>query len=517
MNPKSVCCGVAILLGVLAGCQKQAEAPSVAKAEAPKPVTVTVVKEQERSRSFLAVNQQLELGGTLYGYVDVDGDVLKLTSGLQEVLTQVAAMQPAVEPYVKQDFSAIATKLGLTDIKAAGVSSVPDGTGYFRNRMFFYTPGERHGLLLGLGGKPGPFTHLHLAPADTAFYAEADLDLPVVYRTIKDVVAQVAGEPVGNQMEATLKNAGEAAALSVLDLIYGLKGHSAVVLRIDDEKTMALPGGAVTLPSFSLLLCVDGVGPVVERALQQSPLFKRTDETTHLYEVTQPLPIEGIQPVVLIDGNTLFFATTRAFLDQCRTQKSSLAESDEFRRATAGVGTEGNGITYVHPRAFAALRRIEKLNPSLPPQAQSVLALVLRKVPKADRPMVLVRSNLPDGILIRAYWDRSFKQQVAMISLYNPVTLGLVAAMAIPAFQKVRSSSQEKAVMNNLRQLSAAADQYYLETGFRTASFDALVGKGKYVQRLVPVMGENYRQLRFVQGQPLRLKMPNGKVIEFGD
>ena len=56
--------------------------------------------------------------------------------------------------------------------------------------MLFYAPGERRGLLRGLGGKPGPFTHLNLAPTDTAFYAEADIDVPVVYQTINEEVAK---------------------------------------------------------------------------------------------------------------------------------------------------------------------------------------------------------------------------------------------------------------------------------------------------------------------------------------
>ena len=36
------------------------------------------------------------------------------------------------------------------------------------------------------------------------------------------------------------------------------------------------------------------------------------------------------------------------------------------------------------------------------------------------------------------------------------VIIGLLAAMAIPAFQKVRIASQDKAVLNNARQMSAA-------------------------------------------------------------
>ena len=59
------------------------------------------------------------------------------------------------------------------------------------------------------------------------------------------------------------------------------------------------------------------------------------------------------------------------------------------------------------------------------------------------------------------------------------VIIGLLAAMAIPAFQKVRQSSQDKAVLNNARQLAAAADQFYLENGVSSASHGDLIGYRK--------------------------------------
>ncbi len=45
------------------------------------------------------------------------------------------------------------------------------------------------------------------------------------------------------------------------------------------------------------------------------------------------------------------------------------------------------------------------------------------------------------------------------------VIIGLLAAMAIPAFQKVRQSSIEKTLTNDAKQLASAANQYYMETG----------------------------------------------------
>ena len=72
------------------------------------------------------------------------------------------------------------------------------------------------------------------------------------------------------------------------------------------------------------------------------------------------------------------------------------------------------------------------------------------------------------------------------------VIIGLLAAMAIPAFQKVRQSSQDKAVLNNARQLSAAADQFYLENGVSTADISSLVGATNYVKAVNTVASEAY-------------------------
>ena len=79
------------------------------------------------------------------------------------------------------------------------------------------------------------------------------------------------------------------------------------------------------------------------------------------------------------------------------------------------------------------------------------------------------------------------------------VIIGLLAAMAIPAFQKVRSSSQDKAVLNNARQLSAGADQYYLENGVSTVTLSDLLGPTSYVKALNTVAKETY-PLTFTQG-----------------
>ncbi len=72
------------------------------------------------------------------------------------------------------------------------------------------------------------------------------------------------------------------------------------------------------------------------------------------------------------------------------------------------------------------------------------------------------------------------------------VIIGLLAMLALPAWQKVRMAAQDKAVLNNARQLSGAADQYYLETGSNNVALTDLIGSTNYVRVLNTVAAESY-------------------------
>ena len=79
------------------------------------------------------------------------------------------------------------------------------------------------------------------------------------------------------------------------------------------------------------------------------------------------------------------------------------------------------------------------------------------------------------------------------------VIIGLLAAMAIPAFQKVRMDSQKKTILNNLRQLNAAGQQYLMDTGAANCVYTNLVGTttDKYIKVITPVNGEVYTTITF--------------------
>jgi type IV pilus assembly protein PilA len=94
------------------------------------------------------------------------------------------------------------------------------------------------------------------------------------------------------------------------------------------------------------------------------------------------------------------------------------------------------------------------------------------------------------------------------------VIIGLLAAMAVPAFQKVRTTSQSKAVLNNIRQITSAADQHFLENGVTTVAIADLIGADKYIKGVneasLQVAAEDYDD-NIAQGTPYVVKgLPAG-------
>jgi type IV pilus assembly protein PilA len=99
------------------------------------------------------------------------------------------------------------------------------------------------------------------------------------------------------------------------------------------------------------------------------------------------------------------------------------------------------------------------------------------------------------------------------------VIIGLLAAMAIPAFNKVRYTSRYKAVVNNLRQVASGAQQYMLEQGATQVDEPQLEGTSSfnYVRPIAIVNGETYSGLTGISGTTTQISTSegDGTVVTF--
>jgi hypothetical protein len=520
---------LAWLLG-WAGCSKAPSTPPAATAAS----AVPLVAAAETSARFEAVNRHLELGGTLYGYVDLNGDAEKVASWIEQFAAQLQLPNSTRPPVTPEQLVPILRALRLEDLKAAGLSSVREPNGEFRNHAFLSTPEGRHGVMAVFGGAPGAPHHLRLAPKDADVYEELGFDVPALAAAIKQAIVGSQGEAAFDQVRRQAETTGAAAGVSSLGIVHALKGRMTLLLRSDPTKTITIPGAPPTvIPRFALLIGLDGLGTALQPLLDRSPVLSRKEDNGRPYYTPKiPLMIDGVRPVFVVDGADLYFGSDEFFTHECfnRPEGEGLATDWDYQRLIRELGPEVNTLIYVAPRLFTTLRLMKDV-PGAPKTGPfRAVANVMSQMQVPPRPLMAVSQNLPDGILFRSRMDRSLKSQMIAGIVYNPLTLALLYqvgagqaklkagdATAPPTANRrpAPTLTPDERVVRNLRLLKILADSYYRRTGSDTVQVDELVGPGRLIPQLLPVEGENYRAVHLKKGEPIEVTLPDGRTLRY--
>ena len=95
------------------------------------------------------------------------------------------------------------------------------------------------------------------------------------------------------------------------------------------------------------------------------------------------------------------------------------------------------------------------------------------------------------------------------------VIIGVLAALAIPAYTKVQQTSLKNSVLNDLRVIASAADQYFLENGATSVAVPDL----NIYLHMAPTDASSYSNLLYpaqaTKGTPLEVSgnaLPGGSV-----
>lgn len=144
---------------------------------------------------------------------------------------------------------------------------------------------------------------------------------------------------------------------------------------------------------------------------------------------------------------------------------------------------------------FAALeQRVEEKMPSQVPDDKNVDQSNSEKFQgEVEAP------GRPDSATANVSTAKISSKKGVGFKLFSSVFIVIIIAVlanGFPMFQKIRETSIEKAVINNLRQLAAGSDMYFLEEGLSSVpNMDTIVGPESYVKEIDSVGGEDYREL----------------------
>ena len=405
----------------LSSCQEDLEkAGDPPTGEAPTSVTenadgLSLVSGGGRSKHFDAVASHLNLGGNVFGYIDVDGDIEKLADLIQGLKAKmpVGEMPPHLQ---NLDMVKVLADLGLDGIEAMGMSSYKNGELY-HNRAFLYVPGGREGLLKVVGGDAGPFMAKSLAPGDADLVIEQTLNVAAVYEVVSKMVMHFGGEGAFAEFRSEMGEINPRLGLSMADLLGKLDTRLTVVARVHPDKPLEIPDAPVEIPSFDFLVALDDLGWLYDKitgkmrtempAEQAAQMFVKGDGFEKIVLPPMPAPdMPVVQPVIHHDiaNKRIYMASTQAYLDECLAGKTRLADSEEFKAATAGLPTEGNGLSYVSTGLVQALREIygevtESPGATIGAQEAMIISM-MTLLPKIDQAQAKVTVNEKQGIFV---------------------------------------------------------------------------------------------------------------------
>lgn len=405
---------------------------------------VSVLPETKRSEHFMATAKHLDLGGQVYLYADLDGDIEKLTALISEWFEELKKEDPDL---AKIDLEKLVALLGFNQIKAVGLSSYKAGD-LFHNKGIIYHPAKPTGFMRLAGDGARPFETPAWAPADADLVFEQDYNFHGGFSTVEAMLREVMGAEA-DQALAELSQPIPQMHVSVRQIIEKLDTRIVGVVRIHEGQLIQIPGEDFSFPFTELAIGVDGLAFVFDDLVETfggMPMLKVTaDEDFHSIAVTAPLPeaLALYKPVLAKDVKTgrVYFATSLALLREFVPGPKSLGKSKDFRQATRGLPTRGNGLTYMSAGFIGKLMTWMNKLGEQDEEMAIMMRLVQALVPEKGVAMASCNGMLPDGFVFASNSSASHKLTIMAFGYANPMMIGMLAAIAIPTFIGYRDAA----------------------------------------------------------------------------
>jgi hypothetical protein len=497
----SAICATSVVL--LSGCKKSEEAAPPAGGPAPaapKPAVVSAVK-----NSFDEVTAKLDKGGNFYLYLSTEQVLTNLSVSLS-TLSNFFGTLPAIPGTGRQTLDKVFAVLevvvkqsGVSEISGLGMSSIArEPELYYNKLVLHHYPGQNAGLVWTLFGKSAhPLTEVDMLPETTAVASGFDFDLPLLWTNIQ-MAAQTLDVPeVTSALDQVPAKFKQLTGLELDAAMNSLSGEYGLIVTLDPHKIISVPLGVKSMdipsPGICLVFKVNSnlIFDRVDEVFKGNPLVTKVDEPDlKMRTMTIPLPIPlEVRPSLARVGDYLLFASSDSLVREIvavkSEQKKGYKSTDEFKRLSQGVPSEGNNFSLISGVFTGTVSQFQGKH--MASQGMDAGSLdSFQKLFQTSTNAYSMSANGPDGWVATG---NGASQSAAALVVPAAATVGVLAAIAIPNFVKARETSQKNACINNLRQIDAAKQQWAIENKKQSTDTSTMEDLQRYLGK-VPVCPE---------------------------
>jgi len=493
--PLTLVLGAAALF---AGCKRQeANAPSSSGPSTSAGPGGGIVSAEKNS--FDKVTAKLDKGGNFYLYLSTEQALSSLSkniANLSNVFSQLPPIGPAVGGVrfdrIFEAINNVVKDSGVEQISGFGASSIAREKGFYYNKFILHHyEGQSDGLLWSAFGKePHALKELDLLPESTAFAAYADLDIPLVWKTIEKELTQLHIPDLDKALAAFPGQFRTNAGISLDAVLGSLGGGYGVIFTLDETKqvTLPIPTSPMQIPDPGLAIFVkvknDAIYTRIDQMTIGNPAVVKMDQNgmkTIGLAIPIPLPI-SLSPTMARSGDYLFFTSSDKMLQEIVAvqtgKKSGFKSTPEFKKLSQGIPDKGNNFSLVSEKFARSFTKAMQGVASAQIAAAGSEAAALQSV--MNKAMIGTNSAAAYSVSVNgsegweAYGNGNKSMASAAVILPAAAAGGLLAAIAIPNFVRARTMAQANAAnagtgshqstcIYNLRLIDSAKGQWALE------------------------------------------------------
>ena len=450
--------------------------------------------------SFDQVTSKLDEGGSFYLYLSTE----QALSGLSKSLGTYSNMfsQMPVAPVlggeniarIFQVVGGLIKDSGVEHISGFGASSIAREPGFYYSKMIVHHyEGQSSGAMWSAFGKEAhSLKELDLLPENTAFAVYADLDVPLVWKTVESELKQLHLPEVDQALAAFPEQFKSQTGMSLDDLLGSLGGGYGVIFTLDQSKQVTVPLGDGTMqipdPGLAIFFKVknDAIYTRVDQLTTGNPLVaKMTDNGMKTISLSLPLPLPiSLSPTLGRIGDYLFLTSSdklrQDILAVQTGKKSGFKSTAEFKKLSQGVPSEGNNFTLVSEEFGKSFSQAMQGLVSAQAGAMGGQTKMLQDMISSNSTAFSysVGVNGSEGWEVFGNGNKSMGS--AVMILPAAAVGGLLGAIAIPNFVRARNMAQangmnvgprgaaaarspQNACIINLRLIDAAKQEWALE------------------------------------------------------
>lgn len=498
-------------------------------------LAVFVINAQANTNNFQETYQELAEGNPeLILYVNLEHDFLTLGNGLTRIYNAVLKANPDMMP-IPVDFSKLMGHFGLTGLEhMLMASSWSDNHETFLNQAVIQLTENPEGLFKLLGTDNMEFSFAERVPANADVLMEMQFRPMALVDIARKIMIDTMGPTGKALLDGQLNQPMTQDGLTGLDLIQMLDTEIYFAQNVDPVRMENIDDENMSLSDYMgdqvwLIKDAGRLPEILAPFLAQYNFRTVPDDPYDAYIIETPWTLNEKLTWVfskLPDSGDLLVSNNLDARDWFLAGGESLATNEDFQSMAAAFPDKGLSFWYASENAAqqtqkqmtAAFKQgfqeaVEESGHNAP-DLQPFLNIFQDAIKRFSGKNAGVAYSSDNQLRFKSLQPYSSKTTLALSTLAVPGAL--TTAMAIPAFQKVRATSQEKAITNNLRQIASAAQQYMLETGESQVSVKELIGPNGFFDDIQSVAGESYDDIVIsIKDTEISVTLPDGQVISY--